>query len=347
MQDKIIKWAALFFAVFTGVVMTGVISFGMNREIIYRDNRQNQEVISELYDYENKKYILDIEVVKGDNVCITIPTKESSQDSILGIENDYLQQRIIVKLDGFLKDYYEINRLKVAGNGVESAIAVYQDDCTYIIIKLDTISEHVVRYEKNECNIELFKPEELYEKIVIIDPAHGGDDFGSSIEGVIEKDITLKIASIIKDELDANGIKAYCTRLDDRRVEEEKRVEFCKKISADMIISIHASEGGVNILGAEGIYNDEYFIPKFDSIKLTDCILKNLVESCGTRAIGMEKSELDDMINKLTIPATKIEVGCLGNEKERNALKDEGYLMSIASGVVKGIKSAYEIIEEE
>ena len=301
MQDKLMKYAALFFAIFTGVVMTGMISFGMNREIIYYDTSHNHEVLSELQDNDSNKYELDIETIKSDNVCVVIPTKENSEESILGIENDYLDQQIIVKIDGYLKDYYGINKLKCSGNCIESATAVYQGGCTYIILKLEAIKEHVIRYDKNECNIELFNPEELYEKIVIIDPAHGGDDLGCSIEGAIEKDITLNVALLIKEELDSKGIKSYCTRVDDTLISDDKRLEFCDKITADMLISIHASEGKVNDFGALGIYNDEYFIPKFDSIKLANCILENVVVSSGTRAIGMEKSENGDVINEFMV----------------------------------------------
>ena len=52
---------------------------------------------------------------------------------------------------------------------------------------------------------------------VIIDAGHGGEDGGaSSINGLVEKDVNLHIASLLCDMLEANGVNVIMTRTDDR-----------------------------------------------------------------------------------------------------------------------------------
>ena len=52
---------------------------------------------------------------------------------------------------------------------------------------------------------------------VVLDAGHGGEDGGaSSKDGILEKDLNLSIAFLLKDMLEANGVTVVMTRTDDR-----------------------------------------------------------------------------------------------------------------------------------
>jgi N-acetylmuramoyl-L-alanine amidase len=79
---------------------------------------------------------------------------------------------------------------------------------------------------------------------IVVDPGHGGKDFGAPgfIPGVHEKDVVLEIAKRvarkIRDEL---GIEAVLTRSDDRYLTLEERTAFANTHGADLFMSIHTN----------------------------------------------------------------------------------------------------------
>jgi N-acetylmuramoyl-L-alanine amidase len=78
--------------------------------------------------------------------------------------------------------------------------------------------------------------------LVVIDPGHGGFDPGAigADTGLREKDVTLKIAKAIRDELLRSGrARVALTREDDRFLVLQERYGIARKLHADLFISIH------------------------------------------------------------------------------------------------------------
>lgn len=90
--------------------------------------------------------------------------------------------------------------------------------------------------------------------LVVIDAGHGGVDPGaiSPDSGLREKDVTLKIARAIRDELVASGrVRVALTREDDKYLILQERYGIARKLKADLFISIHCdSVGGGSASGA-------------------------------------------------------------------------------------------------
>jgi N-acetylmuramoyl-L-alanine amidase len=79
-------------------------------------------------------------------------------------------------------------------------------------------------------------------RTIVIDPGHGGRDPGAiGPNGILEKDVTLKIACQLRDLLKKkNGIKVYLTREGDEFVTLADRTKMANERNADLFISIHA-----------------------------------------------------------------------------------------------------------
>lgn len=76
---------------------------------------------------------------------------------------------------------------------------------------------------------------------IVIDPGHGGKDPGASHFGVVESDIVLRSARLLKEMLDKNGrYNVRLTREDDTFIELEDRVTLAREWDADLFISVHA-----------------------------------------------------------------------------------------------------------
>ena len=83
--------------------------------------------------------------------------------------------------------------------------------------------------------------------LVVIDAGHGGHDPGAiSPDGELrEKDLTLKTALAIKDELLRSGrVRVALTREDDRFLILQERYGIARKLGANLFISVHCDSAG-------------------------------------------------------------------------------------------------------
>lgn len=104
---------------------------------------------------------------------------------------------------------------------------------------------------------------------VIIDAGHGGKDIGATDNGVMEKNINLKVArqleSLIKKKL--KDTKVILTRDDDSYLTLQQRADIANKAQGDLFISIHVNsvskknKNRKNISGSSvytlGLHKDE------------------------------------------------------------------------------------------
>ena len=91
---------------------------------------------------------------------------------------------------------------------------------------------------------------------IVIDAGHGGTDSGAVGNGIIEKELTLKISKYIYDRLKELGIDVKMTRYDDETVNPSERINRIINSYGDgsdvIVISNHINAGGGD--GAEVIY---------------------------------------------------------------------------------------------
>lgn len=77
--------------------------------------------------------------------------------------------------------------------------------------------------------------------LVMIDPGHGGFDYGARSPGFDEKAIVLGLALALRDRLlEEGGVRVALTRSDDSFVALGERYEAARRLGADLFISIHA-----------------------------------------------------------------------------------------------------------
>lgn len=80
------------------------------------------------------------------------------------------------------------------------------------------------------------------QRIIVIDPGHGGKDPGCTGKGgTQEKTVVLSVAKKLKNKLDSNGYKTFLTRSNDTFLKLADRAEFAEKKHADLFISLHAN----------------------------------------------------------------------------------------------------------
>ena len=83
---------------------------------------------------------------------------------------------------------------------------------------------------------------------VVIDAGHGGDDPGSSGNGIIEKDLTLDISNYMYDRFKSLGIPVKMTRTTDETLSPTERVNRVLNAFGNdsdvIVLSNHINAGG-------------------------------------------------------------------------------------------------------
>jgi len=116
----------------------------------------------------------------------------------------------------------------------------------------------------NRIVIDVFRPEEgdpddrvqvpvNGTPVVVIDPGHGGGDPGAvGVNGLREKDVTLRFARKLEKTLERSGIQVHLTRTGDYFVSLRDRYRVAERQGADLFVSLHANASkSRNARGAE------------------------------------------------------------------------------------------------
>jgi N-acetylmuramoyl-L-alanine amidase len=84
--------------------------------------------------------------------------------------------------------------------------------------------------------------------LIVLDAAHGGDDFGGHLSSdQLEKNATLALSVRLRSLLGARGIQVITTRESDQAVDLDRRAEIANHANARACISLHAADTGSGV----------------------------------------------------------------------------------------------------
>ncbi len=78
-------------------------------------------------------------------------------------------------------------------------------------------------------------------RTIVIDPGHGGYDYGIFTQDFREKDFSLALAMDLSSEFLKKGIRAVLTRKVDQSLPLEERISIANARAADLFVSVHAT----------------------------------------------------------------------------------------------------------
>jgi N-acetylmuramoyl-L-alanine amidase len=95
---------------------------------------------------------------------------------------------------------------------------------------------------------------------IVINPAHGGTDDGARAEnGLVEKNVVLIFARMLRSEFERQGFRVVMTRNDDSNPSYEDRAAVANAYRDAIFISLHVSSTGQ--LGATRTYSYQFSSP--------------------------------------------------------------------------------------
>ena len=347
MKRNLMKGMTLWTCLFAAISM-GAILYVSATKVVTISNVTQDEVDmkgrKEQMELQGTSQMLTFQLGEADTSYLRIPLPEGISSEAIVIENHYVDQELYVFLKGAEESFYRDNAVSGERKNIRQGSFEKAEDGVRLKFELKGVFECQSILEDGNLYIDFLSPREVYDKIVVIDPAHGGEDKGEISGSIWEKNINLGIARKLKERLDKTDIKVYYTRMDDVGPEEEKRVALANETRADMYIRIEADyQKESSWYGTTALYNGSYFIPGFGSVELADVLERQVVTSIKGKALGLAEAEDGDYaILHITIPAAAIKVGCLSNKQEAGLLQREEYQDRIAEGIYNAILQVYE-----
>lgn len=172
-------------------------------------------------------------------------------------------------------------------------------------------------------------------KIIVLDPGHGGDDFGSTqCSGLPEKLVTLDIAQKLNALLSTDGAQVVMTRADDQTLTNSDRYTIANNAGGQVLVSIHLN-GSTNLTkdGTQGLYGK-----LIKDLAFTKTIHSRLASELGVADLQVTNFA-SGVLLKSNMPATIQETVFISNADECNLLKTAGGVrqQQIANSLYNGL----------
>ncbi|MGL4392716.1 MAG: N-acetylmuramoyl-L-alanine amidase family protein [Fusobacteriaceae bacterium] len=203
-----------------------------------------------------------IQSVKNDNGNLVI----EFAGSVPNYESTYDAKNRLIYLNfpkGNIGTAANLKNSSFEKNGVEAfQISDFGDSGMGIFIKHSRSSNYSLKKSGNELTISMNGGKSSDKKFtIVIDPGHGGKDVGANKFGKNEKNIVLKVALYLREELEGE-FNVAMTRDRDVFVELPDRPKIANDLKADLFISIHVNAiRSPNVKGFETFYYSKQSSP--------------------------------------------------------------------------------------
>ena len=197
--------------------------------------------------------------------------------------------------------------------------------------------------------------------LIVIDPAHGGEDTGVVSDKLREKDLTLNMALLVRQEAQKiPGLQVQLTRSADRGMTIAERVKAAGTMKADCLVSLHVNAG----FGKKATGYEIYF-PGFrqaaseggdsspilkdmarnkslnNSVRLAQEIQSGLETVFPRKGRGLRDAP-SPLLDGLTIPGLVIEVGFATHPDDRKKMTELDTQQSVARALAKGLQDYFQ-----
>lgn len=285
-----------------------------------------------------------------DGVSLRLPVPPNTRPRMLFLEDPL---RIVLEVPGILQETLQ-QQFEDEGLFVRAIRAIpAENGLVRLVLELSRAVSANLMPGNESLALTLRIPRNaggaLKQKIIVIDPGHGGNQTGARwVEGkrvINEKEITLAIALKVAEKLTREGASVILTRAEDNAVGLYERTAIANQASAHFFVSIHCdSNPRPNSVSGTTIY---YHKDNADSRALGQAILNEIVKVSGLPSRGVRSDSMLyqsglAVLRTSQMPAVLIEVGYLNHATDRAQLLNPKFQERIAEAIVRGLKKYVE-----
>ncbi len=232
---------------------------------------------------------------------------------------------------------YKNNEFYTIKTGSDNSVIITAKQRKTPINGYETVKKGSSLVFKVKKPFDIDKKNPLKDLVFVIDPGHGGSEYGAVAFNLKEKDLNLAISKLLKDELEKEGAIVYMTREKDEYKGLYERVDFAKKVDGDFLISIHQNSlpdrKNVNKKHGSGVY---YYNKETYPLALE--IQNSLLKKTGFRNDGVNHSSL--ALNRASSPlSVLVECGYIIHPAESAKLNNPDFQKTVSKAIKDGVKN--------
>jgi N-acetylmuramoyl-L-alanine amidase len=189
------------------------------------------------------------------------------------------------------------------------------------------------------------------DKVVVIDPGHGGPDDGLRHGGLSEAAIAGDLATRVEGRLAAIGVQVLLTRSPESATapEESDRASFANETAADLVLSLHVdSVASATPAGCASFYFGDAVAgtgsslgQRFAEMVQDEICARTDLTDCRTHA------KTWDLLRMTRMPAVRIECGYLSSTHDAKRLTDPAFRDAVAEGIAAAVVRFFAPVHAE
>lgn len=296
--------------------------------MLFRDASSEKELLTSgdnpdgvlLYTEDAQDIIKEEEILPGKEGFFCIPLPEGTAKDDIRIDDRPSEEMSVISIPLTEADYYYKHNLFGSRERITRIGSDIADGKVIFEIHTEGICVMTAQIEDRCLYIRYDSPADVYEKVILVDPSHGGEDTGSVAYGIREKDIVYGIAEKISVSADTStGV--FFTRTGDVMVSAKEREDFAKKLEPDLMITLHTNADDSTRItrGVEIYYNDGKL--KERSEKLADDLCR--ITGSSEKTV-MKKKKISGYEN-MTVPCIYVGAGFITNRSEAQRMAEDEY----------------------
>ena len=179
------------------------------------------------------------------------------------------------------------------------------------------------------------------DKVVVLDPGHGGQDTGLVHGGLTESVIAGDLATRVEGRLAAIGVQVLLTRSPDsgHAPDEAQRAAFANDTGADLVLSLHvdsvdspAPAGCATFFFGDAVAGTGSSLgARFADMVQDEICSRTDLTDCRTHA------KTWDLLRMTRMPAVRIECGYLSSPRDARRLTDPAFRDAVAEGIAAAV----------
>lgn len=180
-------------------------------------------------------------------------------------------------------------------------------------------------------------------KVVVLDPAHGGDGCGVSGHGLTEAEVTYDVARRVEGRLGATGVTAVLSRGPHSTPDVPARVELAQAVEADLVLSFHceahpspvASGFATFYWGGRRVGQQSAVGNRLATLIQREVVARTDLLDCRTHPCSF------DIVRLTTMPTVLVGLGYLTNDHDAARLADPAFRDTLAEAIVVAVQRLY------
>ena len=285
---------------------------------------------------------------------LKIPILDGIRTDLITITDRLWENLVTFDLPGNYIQYYIDNPIINTGEAViQVQILYYEDrDITRINIYTRPAENNIILSHKDlftsKSMVFIFdKPSCLYDKIIVLDAGHGGEDPGTQHGGYNEKDLNFMIVyTYCKSLFDKSDIKVFYSRYEDYLVPLHDRPTLPARVEADFFISVHHNSVYSTAKNGTEVYYSVANAGNYNGMRSADMaalFLNNLVDALKTKKNGTFGARNYVVVSEEnTVPSVILEIGYMSNPDELKKLVKAGTQKKVAKVIYNTVKQIYK-----